>query len=75
MFKWLFTRLVDVLLVFLIVTGLLWYGAVHYPQFFPAQFFSYWQVAKPVSVTPTATNAVSGVTNDVVPNGTSKVQP
>ncbi len=47
MIKWLFTRLVDILIVFLLVTLLLWYGASRYPQFFPSQFFSYWQVAKP----------------------------
>ena len=47
MIKWLFTRLVDILIVFLLVTLLLWYGASRYPQFFPSPFFSYWQVAKP----------------------------
>jgi len=42
MFKWMVGYIVDTLLVFLIATLLLWYGAAHFPDFFPSKFFQYW---------------------------------
>ena len=58
MFKWVINRLIDILLVFLIVSALLWYAAVNYPQFFPIQFFSYWHLPAPMTAAQTPTSQV-----------------
>jgi hypothetical protein len=57
MFKWVVGRVTDILLAFVVVTVLLWYGASHYPEFFPRQFFHYWSVVTPDSGLQATTTA------------------
>ncbi|HRJ51657.1 MAG TPA: hypothetical protein PLE99_02730 [Candidatus Thiothrix moscowensis] len=52
MFDWMVNRLIDVLLVFVLATVVLWWGAVRYPELFPAAFYHYWGVAMPVAEAP-----------------------
>jgi hypothetical protein len=57
MFKWMVGRVTDILLAFAVVTLLLWYGASHYPELFPRQFFQYWSVVAPAPVSQVTTTA------------------
>lgn len=52
MFKWVVSRVVDILIVFVLATVLLWFGATRYPEFFPQSFFQYWGGVVPSQVQP-----------------------
>lgn len=60
MCKWMVACMTDILLALLVVTVLLGYGAYHYPDFFPRQFFRYWTLAAPATLpSPAAPLAAS----------------
>ncbi len=63
MFRWMVSRVTDILLAFIIATIILGYGAYRYPEFFPRQFYYYWpMVLQPKAVqTPQATAPSSQV--------------
>ena len=60
MSKWVVKRLIDLLIVFILVSIALWYGVKHYPQFFPQRIQHYWGFLVPQTST-SATIAVSQV--------------
>lgn len=47
MFKWVVSRVTDILIAFTLATLLLAYGAITYPEYFPQRFFRYWTLAAP----------------------------
>jgi hypothetical protein len=48
--KWFVSRVVDLLIVFVLATILLWLGATRYPTFFPQSFYHYWGALIPAQV-------------------------
>lgn len=48
MFNWVINRLVDLLIVFVLATLALWFGAMRYPDMVPSAFYHYWGMAAPV---------------------------
>lgn len=62
MFNWVVNRLVDMLIVIVLATLLLWFGASRYPEMVPTAFYHYWGMAMPTAeATAEPVSAVSQV--------------
>lgn len=68
MFKWVVSRVTDILIAFTLATLLLAYGAITYPEYFPQRFFRYWTLAAPGQPAPLAVaTPVPQVVSDQAP--------
>lgn len=49
MFKWMVSRVTDLLIAFTLATLLVWFGLIKYPELFPQRLAQYWSAVTPVT--------------------------